>query len=158
MEEGDLNRAQTYLEEALAFARAAGSKSRIALYLAESGVLSYLQGKLKEFKQNLSESFSLKIDLSNSHKAILLMIILGSLYFQRPESSVRIIGAVHRYERECEFPDMPLKPLEKRYWDRADAHARKTLGDAIFEYAFADGQKMSLDEALDLALRTVEEI
>ena len=40
----------------------------------------------------------------------------------------------------------------------AEAHARKVLGDAAFEVAFAEGQKMSLDEGLDLALKTVEEM
>ncbi len=41
----------------------------------------------------------------------------------------------------------------------AEAHARKVLGDAAFEVAFAEGQKKSLlDEGLDLALKTVEEM
>jgi hypothetical protein len=31
-------------------------------------------------------------------------------------------------------------------------------GEAEFQFAFADRQKMSLDEALDLALKTVEEM
>jgi transcriptional regulator with XRE-family HTH domain len=53
---------------------------------------------------------------------------------------------------------LPLKPSEKRYCDRAETHARKTLGDAAFESVFAAGQKLSLDDALDLALKTVEEM
>jgi hypothetical protein len=32
------------------------------------------------------------------------------------------------------------------------------LGDITFELAFMEGQKLSLDEALDLALKTVEEL
>ena len=86
------------------------------------------------------------------------MIILGSLYDQKPRTSVRLMGVVHNYERECEFPDFPLKPLQKRYWDRAETYARKMIGDVAFESAFAEGQKMSLDEGLDLALKTVEEM
>ena len=39
-----------------------------------------------------------------------------------------------------------------------EAHARKALGDAAFESAFAEGQKISLDDALALALKTVEEM
>ena len=100
----------------------------------------------------------MKKDLSNYYKARMLMIILGSLYFQRPESSARVMGVVHHYEQKAEFPDFPLKPLEKRYWDRAESHARQTLGNAAFDFAFADGQKMSVDEGLDLALKIVEEM
>jgi hypothetical protein len=32
------------------------------------------------------------------------------------------------------------------------------LGDAAFNAAFAEGQKMSSDEGLDLALKTIEEM
>jgi hypothetical protein len=32
------------------------------------------------------------------------------------------------------------------------------LGDVAFEYEFVEGQKLSLDEVLDLALKTVEEM
>jgi tetratricopeptide (TPR) repeat protein len=158
MEQGDLNLAREYLEEALAFERAAGWKSWTAFYLAELSNLLYQQGKLEEFKQNLRESISLKNYLRNYHKATLLMVTLGWLYFQEAKSSAYVMGVVHNYERESEFPDFPLKPLEKRYWDRAETYTRKTIGDAAFESAFDEGQKMSLDEALDMVLKTVEEM
>jgi hypothetical protein len=65
------------------------------------------------------------------------------------------LGVVDDYEKESDFP---LTPSEKRYWGRAEVYAQKILGDAVFKSAFAEGQKMSLDEALDLALKTVEEM
>jgi hypothetical protein len=49
-------------------------------------------------------------------------------------------------------------PLLQRNYDRAKAHVLEVLGDDAFESAFAEGQKMSLDEALDLVLKTVEEM
>lgn len=39
----------------------------------------------------------------------------------------------------------------------AEAHALKVLGDKTFTSAFAEGQNMSLDEALYLVLKSVEE-
>jgi len=44
----------------------------------------------------------------------------------------------------------------KRYCDRAEIYARKTLGETVFDSLFADGQKMSLDAARNLALKTLE--
>lgn len=43
-------------------------------------------------------------------------------------------------------------------FDQAVSQARERFGDATFESAFVERQKMSLDEALDLALKIVEEI
>jgi hypothetical protein len=48
--------------------------------------------------------------------------------------------------------------LRKRDYDRAEAHARKALGNEAFEIAFGEGQKLSLDQALDLALQTLDEL
>ena len=83
------------------------------------------------------------------------MSILGSLYVQKPESSAQLLGVIDNYEKEDYFP---FAAKDKRYCIRAEAHACKMLGNTAFESAFAEGQKMSLDEGLDLALKTVEEM
>lgn len=155
MEEGDLHQARTYLEQALTLWREVGLKIQIAHHLTELSTLSYLEGNLEEFKQNFRESVSLRNYISESYKPYILVTILGSLYFQKPECSAQLMGVTVQFERKN---DLPLTPREKRYWDRAETHARKTLGDATFEASYAEGQKLSLDEALDLALKTVEEI
>jgi predicted ATPase/DNA-binding XRE family transcriptional regulator len=158
MDEGNLDDARLYLEKELLLLQESGSKSGIAVYLTELSNLFYRLEQLEEFKQNFRKSVSLKSYLDNFDRARILMIILGSLYAQKPGTSVCLMGIVHNYERECEFPDFPLKPLQKRYWGRAEAYARKRLGQLSFESAFAEGQKMSLDDGLELALKTVEEI
>jgi predicted ATPase/DNA-binding XRE family transcriptional regulator len=156
MEEGDLPQAQAYLEQALVLSREVAIRPHIALRLAELSNLFFLQGSLVKFKQTFKESLSLKNYFSEFHKAGILITILGSLYPQEPESSARLLGSIHHYsEQEYYYPHTPI---EKRYCHRAEAHARKVLGDTAFEEAFADGQKMSLEEALDLALKTVEEM
>ena len=48
--------------------------------------------------------------------------------------------------------------MTRKYCERAESYIRDVLGDEVFEDAFFEGQKISLDEALDLALKTVEEI
>ena len=52
----------------------------------------------------------------------------------------------------------PLGPLTKREADSAIVQARQHIDESTFNAAWAEGEKMSLDEVLDLALKTVEEM
>jgi predicted ATPase len=155
IEDGKLKQAQIYLEEALAISREIENSPLIALRLAELSNLFYLQGNLEAFREKFQESLSFKSCFDKLQKACVLMAILRALSFEEPEFSAYVLGVVHEYEKESDFP---LTPSEKRYWSHAEGYARKVLGDAPFEALFAEGQKMSLDEALDLALKTVEEM
>ena len=155
MEEGDLPQAQSYLEQSLVLMREAGFQPFIAFRLTELSNLFYLQGDLEKFKQNIRKSLSFRNYFDKPQKASILLIILGSLYLQKPESAAWLSGAIDLYKRNSDFA---FRPLDKRYGERAETHARKLLGDVAFEAAFAEGQKMSLDEALDLSLKTVEEM
>jgi tetratricopeptide (TPR) repeat protein len=149
MEEGDLDSAQAYLKQALMLGQELGSKSFIALCSTELSHLYYLQGNTKEFKRHFRESLSLREGLARAHKAYILMEILGSLCLRKPKRSALLLGAIATYEN-------PVSSVAKRYCIRAEQYIREMLGNGVFESAFAEGQKMSLDEALDLALKTVE--
>ena len=151
LEQGDLYQAHTYLEESLATARELGNKDSIVLRLAELGNAFYLAGHMEEFKQNYRESFLLGKELGTVTKRGLLMVVLDSTHNPKPENSTHILGAIDNSTTS-------IHPLWKRHYDRAETHARKLLGSKAFESAFVDGQKMSLDEALDLALKTVDEM
>jgi len=156
IEENDLSQAQAYIEEALMLAREIKSAFFIVNYLNSLGYVSYLQGNIEKFKQNLRESVSFVNERSQNQKSELLCDLLIPISDQMPESSARILGVIDFSQEEI---GLPIDPWTKRYrCDRAEAHARKVLGDAAFESAFAEGQKMSLDEALDLALMAVEEM
>jgi len=155
-EEGNLAQAQAYLEEALAIARELEFYTIVTYRLALLGNTFYLQGNIEKAKQNFIEGIRLAKGGGDFPKARFLVFILHSLYLEKPENSARIIGNIDNSRKEMENL---MDPLSKRiYYDRAEAHARQVLGDAAFESAFAEGQKMSLDEALDLALKTVEEM
>jgi hypothetical protein len=87
---------------------------------------------------------------------IMLKIVLGALYVEKSESAARILGAIDNSESESDL--IPAEPMTRLYGERAEAHVRRVLGDSAFESLFAEGQKLSLDDALDLALTTVEEM
>jgi len=154
-EEGDLNGARAYLEDALTLSREGGHKPFIAESLLHLGNLFYLQGNLEAFKQNVREAFSLRNHFIEAVKVFMLATILKSLYLQKPEISARLLGIIDNSEKEH---DILLGPIAKRVFTPTENHTRKSLSHATFESAFAEGQRMSLDEALDIALQAVEEI
>lgn len=149
LQEGDVGQARLYFEEALTIARELGNKESIAPRLAELGNTFYLEGKMKEFKQNYGESFLLGKELGVLSKRALLISLIDVIHPVKPDFSVQILGAIYNSAP-------PTNPLWKRDYDRIETHARGVLGDVSFDSAFAGGQKMSLDEGLDLALKMVE--
>src|SRR5262249_46353797 len=98
MEEGNLDQARAYLEEALIIQRDNGTKPGITFYLNELSNLFYLLKKPEGLKKNFRECLSLRNYFREDHKTSILRTILGSLYFQRPESSTRLLGVIDKHE------------------------------------------------------------
>jgi predicted ATPase/class 3 adenylate cyclase len=151
LQEGDLHQAHRYLEEALAIAREIGNKESMATRLAEVGNTFYLEGNLKEFKQKYRESFLLGKGLGVLSKRSLLALLLVSIHPRIPEISAQILGAIYHWAP-------PTNPLWKRDYDRVETHTRDVLGNPAYESAFVEGQKLSPDQALELAQKILEEI
>jgi predicted ATPase/transcriptional regulator with XRE-family HTH domain len=155
MDEGNLQEAETYLQQAVALARETGQKPDLALYLIELSNLYYRQGNLEDFRHCVREGLALRNSFFNSLSAHILVKILRSLRLKNAESSARILGLINKTEIEEE---LLLGRLSKRDYGLYETYLRQQLGDATFNTLFAEGQKMSLDEGLDLALKTVEGI
>ena len=151
LEERDLYHAHMYLEEALSIAQEIGNKESIAMRLAELGNTFYLKDKIREFKQSYQEGFTIAKELGIVWKRSLLVLFINTIHDQKPENSVKILGALYKSE-------IPTHPLWKRLYDRPEAVARALLGETAFEATFAEGQKISLDEAIVLALKTLDEL
>jgi predicted ATPase/class 3 adenylate cyclase len=147
MEQGNIDQAQAYFEEALATAREINSTAFIARSLAELGTTFYLQGNIEKCKQ----SFSMIRGLTTSHERYILLLTVNYIDISKREIIANVLGALDNAQSE-----RPIAPLNMRYYNRAETQTRKELGAPAFESAFAEGQKMSLDDALDLALKMVE--
>ena len=154
MEQSNLDQAQAYIEEALVTARELADKDLIARRLIELGIIFRLQGNIEKCRQNFWECASFAKRLNPYTKRYILLLTVNYVVIQKLVVST-LLGVLDNSYKES---GTPLRLLFKRYYDSAEAHARKALGDAAFESAFADGQKLPLDEALDLALKTVEEM
>jgi tetratricopeptide (TPR) repeat protein len=153
MEQSNLDQAQAYFEKALVTARELVDNNLIPRRLIELGIIFRLQGNMGKCRQNFRECASFAKMLNPYTQRYILLLTVNYVVIQKLVVS-NLLGVLDNSYKESETP---IGLLFKRYYDSAEAHARKALGDAAFESAFADGQKLPLDEALDLALKTVEE-
>jgi hypothetical protein len=132
-----------------------GKTASIASRLVKLGITFYLQGKLQEAKQYFRECIPLTKKVRTFRKINVLILLINHVEFPKIEDSVRILGAIDRSQRKNE---RPINPMRKRYYDRVTTRAQDALDGSVFQVAFAEGQKMSLDDALDLALQLMEEM
>jgi tetratricopeptide (TPR) repeat protein len=157
MEDRKLSEAQEYFERALITAEELEDQVFISWRLAELARLFYLLGNMDKFKEKLRGSVSSAKNISPFQKIHPLVLMLSTIYSQKPDISTRVIGAINVFIQKVGGHIFDPRPLEQ-YYDRAEEHTRRVLGNAAFESAFAEGEKLSLDEGLDLVLKTVEEM
>jgi predicted ATPase/class 3 adenylate cyclase len=155
MEERDLDQAEVWLEQSLTISQETRDGLDIPFCLVQLGILADIKGDSKKFKGMLRESHFYARNTSQLAKANLLMNMISSPFFQKPEHSTQLLGALDAFYKQRE---RPKEPLQKRYYDSAEARARAVLGDTVFERTFAKGADLSIDQAFDLALQTVEEL
>jgi tetratricopeptide (TPR) repeat protein len=155
LEKGDLAQAHKYLQEALEVARELGMEDKIVDRTARLGCAFYLEGRVAKFKDCYRESLASAKNCYPVTKRSPLILVLDCIQSKNPENAARFLGALDNSEREMA---RPIHNLWKRYCDRTENYVRIVLGDETFESAFTEGQKLSLDEALDLALSVVEEM
>jgi tetratricopeptide (TPR) repeat protein len=155
LEDGDLTQAKAYLEEALELSREIGYGVFTSYSLVELSLVTYKLGDMQAFKQNVKESLSFRDSLSQSDKVHTLTMILGSLSLQMLQLTPCFLSVMNHHRGSDRFSDTPL---DKQILLHAGDQARQLLGEAAFESAYAEGAKMSLDDALDLALEAVEKV
>jgi tetratricopeptide (TPR) repeat protein len=153
MDQGNLAHAQTYLTEALQTAREIDKKASIAPRLVKLGITFFLQGKLEECKPYFQEGLSLAKGLRSFRKINILILILNYLQVRKTEEVAYILGAIDHAQWKNQ---RPIDPLWKRYYDGVFTRAHERLDEVQFKSAFMEGQKLSLDDALDLEIKIVE--
>jgi non-specific serine/threonine protein kinase len=155
LEQGNVEQAQAYFEEGLATARELQDERLTVFRLGELSTVFYLQGNINKYKQYLRDGSLAAKELSSNTKRDFLVSVLDSIHIYNPGSAAHLLGAIYVFERDSEEP---ISPLTKRYYSLAEADARESLGNAAFEFTFEEGQKMSLDQALDLVWTIVQDL
>ena len=151
--EGDHTTAARVFEEALAEARAIGSLPYVFLALFQLVIISCLQNDLVKAKGYCFEAWALARDTGASLVMAFAPVAFGlvALFGGETGRGVRLLAAfevlVGRHGLKMPEGSEPTMMVLKK----ALAKAQAQLGPAAFEAAWAEGQQMTLEQALALA-------
>jgi predicted ATPase/class 3 adenylate cyclase len=156
--EGYLTEAASSIEEALAEARAIGGMS-IFLALLESVSISCLQNNPAKAKDYSLELWALVRETGSPFAAAFALMTFGlvACFGGEAGQGVRVLAATDMLLRQggTNLAKVEGSPLVKVY-RQALEKARAQLGPEAFQAAWAEGQQMTMEQALALATENEE--
>lgn len=155
---GNYTYAQTLLDEGLALSYELNEAERLGVTLGNVGILNYLQGRAEAAKKCFVECLTLgfkfgnKRDLGNSLGCLAAVIVEEGR--DKAEQAVRLAAAGETQLQAIGITER--EPLEDDLLKRTVATARAALGEARFAEVWAEGQAMTLEEAVAYALEEAD--
>ena len=148
---GDLPDAQAFYEEALTIRRELGDR-HVAYSLGTLGSVASARRDFPVARAFHQESLALHQKSGDRNGiAYALGAVAFTLAFEAPRDAARLWG---RAELVWEEMGAPMPPRLRQEHDDAIAAARATLGDdGVFEIVWREGRSMTLDQAVDFALK-----
>jgi non-specific serine/threonine protein kinase len=148
--EGDLARSRTLLEECLALCREEGHRGDMGLALLNLGRLAQAERDVGWAESWLRQSVTVFRDLGDQAGVSAAVGFFGVLAICRGahRKGARLLGAVG----PGPAPSLPLTPDDRRAYAESIAAARVALGEHEFAVAWAQGQAMTLEQAVAYAL------
>ena len=155
-DQGDYPAARMLFEEGLAIRRELRHRAGIAGSLSKLGAVAHDQGDYPAARMLFEEGLvilrelGVRRELASSLEGLAAVVAaLGSSL-----RAARIWGAAEGLREEV---GSPLAPKDRPRYDRRVAAARAALGDgAAFDRAWQEGHALPLEQAIELALETVE--
>jgi tetratricopeptide (TPR) repeat protein len=152
---GDVSRAEVWLEESLSLFRDLRETRHIAHVLSYRARLALLQGNETEARALCEESVALFRQVDDSEGIMYCLQGFGGMVARQdqPLWAARLWGAAERFYHVSE-PRLPLLlPIERTQVERADYEVmvkavRAELGERAFNQAFAEGQAMTPEQAI----------
>jgi predicted ATPase len=161
MREGDYGRATALLEESLALGRETGDGFGTSGSFLLSGRLALLQGQLKDAKTLLSQSLTLYHELGILLGITWCLDIMAELALAGAKAmtsldrqkdvgrAVRLFAAAASLRQPS---GMVVAEVDRPAYEHQLEELRVELGEAGYESAWAEGQAMSMDQAVAYAL------
>jgi predicted ATPase/DNA-binding SARP family transcriptional activator len=148
---GDYDRAATLYAESLALDRAAGDRPRTGTTLLNLGVLEIEKRDYEQASAYLRESLDVHRDIESQYGIALGLFFLAGVAGkrQRPERSARLYAAGASVLRAI---GTEVEPSARTGIDQHLAAARAQLDPVAWQTAWADGERMPLEDAIDYAL------
>ena len=155
---GDYTRAMELLEESLAVYREIGDKLGVAYLLRNMGLVPLNQGDYERAAALCEQSLTLSQELGDKWSmawALEELGIVAILGRAQPERAARIFGIAESFRKEA-GTSMPLS--ERALYERGMAAVRDELDEEAFTAAWAEGQAMSMEAAVEYALEEDENV
>jgi hypothetical protein len=154
---GDVDRYRELTEENLARSRALGYKRMEARALGGLATEALRDGRLEDARAMFEESFRIDLDMGFSMMVAVDLVRLAAVSTAEgdPETAARLLARANALREEVGYSE-ELWMTEER--EQGLASVRSTLHDATFASAWDQGLRMTLDDAVGLALgASVEE-
>jgi len=156
--EKDIRGAYEYSQKSLDLARDVGSPDKLGTNFASFGRLNNLRGNVDDTFRLVSESLETAkrsgIEL-NTISFIFLQV--GGMFLEsRPHIATQLLGFSEKIRHTLPSSHNPI--LQKAYGDIFVQVAHNKLNNAEFEFAWDAGLRMTLNDAVELAMKTLEEM
>jgi predicted ATPase len=152
-DQGDYATARALREESLAIRRQLGDRLGIAISLNNSGLEACEQGECAAAQEFYGEALAIRCELGDRRGIAASLDGLANVAFAlaEPHRAARCWGAAERLREEI---GAPLPPSVRPRYDNQVAAARATSNDdAAFESAWREGRAMTLEQAIEYALK-----
>lgn len=150
--EGDYQRANDLYEQSLVINRELQFHQEIACSLHKLGFIALQRGDIHRAQAYFKESLTLQSEAGNQQGiAECLAGLASSLVMLREgEQAARFFGAARGILTRT---GLPMAPADLAEWQRDEGKARALCDPSRFEKAWAEGEKLNLKQAVELANR-----
>jgi tetratricopeptide (TPR) repeat protein len=148
---GEYDRAREVYEESLAISRQTGEKVRQFIMLWSLASIAYREGDYYRARDSFASYLRKMVEIGINDQSMMgLAGVAGSLgKLGEPEKAARLLGASNALMTGMGF--VPYLS-DQHELDKYIADVQAQLDEAIFEAACADGQSMTLEQAVAYAL------
>ena len=159
LSQGDYGQARALFDETLTLNRELGSKGGIADSLLLLGMVALSQGDYDQATALFEESLTLFRDLGIIVEISLRLAALAGVSAARGGSkrAAQLFGAREALSETFPGKIPPLLPVFRVEYERYVNLARAGLGEEAFAAAWAEGRKMSMEQAIDYALNNEDD-
>jgi DNA-binding CsgD family transcriptional regulator/tetratricopeptide (TPR) repeat protein len=156
--QGDDAQATRYYEESLTLFRELDDKRGMAWTLHHLGYIAQHQGNHAQAATLLAESLALEKELPNKPGIARCLVGLGGIVIaqdKNPQQAARLFGAA---EAILDAIGAHLEPVDEREYQPSLAAVHTRLTQTAFEEAWAEGQALTVEQAVDEALALASEL
>jgi tetratricopeptide (TPR) repeat protein len=142
--------ATALFEESLALFRELERKDTMAWLLGDLGIAAGQQGDHARAAALLGEALPLTQEVGDVSPSAMCLIGLAGIQ-QQPIRAAQLLAAA---QTALEASDEIVEPFHRAAQARIEDAARAMLGEDAFAAAWAEGQAMTIDQAIEYALET----